>query len=201
MLNCKNIKIAFCDIEAEIIDDVLYIVGEDGSMLDLPTFLRVDEDAVHKLGLYDNASDGLLTFGIGDRYGYIDLTTGRVACAPQWGWVSLFRDGFALVADGCKPADEDSIAFELMPKAGKVGVIDREFNTVISPVYDEITWTSPCRIAKRGSRYCNCKSIDVLGRDSVALNADNAQVPWFIVGEDDRYGIVDTDGKAVIPAR
>lgn len=206
MLNAKNVKIAYASVETEIIDDMLYIVLKDGRKIELPlykewcNFDHTFGNVCNDLFLYDNANYGLLTFGVGDKYGYIDLETGKVACEPKWDWVSLFRyGGYALIGFGGVPATDEDMAYEMPPVGTKIGLIDEDFNVVVQPEYDYISWFEHLSIHKCGSKYCN------VGYDGYCIKAYNInenQLPeneWFIVYKDRECGIIDRNGKKIIP--
>ena len=206
MLNAKNVKIAYASVETEIIDDMLYVVLEDDRKIELPLYAEwcwFDPsfgDAWNDLLLYENARCGYLTFGVGDKYGYIDLETCKVACEPKWNWVSLFTpDGYAIVNCGCEPADDENMAFEIPPRGGKFGLIDRNFNVVVPIEYNYVALETRLDIGKCGSRYCNVSG-NVFRVQETKLNAN---VPladeWYIVSKDREYGIVNRKGDFVIP--
>jgi len=205
-LNAKNVKIAYASVETEIIDDMLYIVLEDGRKIELPLYAEwCDFDPTfgnvyNDLFLYDNAHYGLLTFGVGDKYGYIDLETGKVACEPKWDWVSLFRHGgYALIGCGGVPATDEDMAYEMPPDGTKIGLIDEDFNVVVQPEYDCIEWFSRLSIHKCGSRYCNV-GVNGYSVRTFSLNENqSSEKEWFIVYKDRECGIVDRKGNVVIP--
>jgi len=206
VLNAKNVKIAFASVETEIIDDMLYIVLKDGRKIELPLYAEwCDFDPTfgnvyNDLFLYDNAHYGLLTFGVGDKYGYIDLETGKVACEPKWDWVSLFRyGGYALIGCGGVPATDEDMAYEMPPGGTKIGLIDENFNVVVPPEYDYVEWLVSFNIDKCGSRYCN---VGVNGHRVREFNLNRKQPPdkeWFVVYKDRECGIIDRKGNVVIP--
>lgn len=72
-----------------------------------------------------HVADGLLLFAATDAeqapLGYLSLNTGEIQIAPQWDKAEQFEDGFAIVG-----------------RDGACGVIDREGNVVIEPVYSAI---------------------------------------------------------------
>ncbi|MBQ8417780.1 MAG: hypothetical protein IJX10_04020 [Phascolarctobacterium sp.] len=52
----------------------------------------------------------------------------NIACETKWDWVSTFSpDGYALVNRGYEPANDEDMAFEVIPSEGKFGVIDQKF--------------------------------------------------------------------------
>ena len=159
-------------------------------------------DYFNELNFWDNAHDGLLTFGIGDKYGYIDIRTGKVACQPKWNWVSLFtRDGYALINEGCEPfIDEGVIAHEMAPRTGKIGLIDRNFNTVLPAQYDWINWEVSCNIHKGGSRYCNIPRYATYGAKRFNINENQPiENEWFIVTKGYCQAIVNRKNEPVFP--
>ena len=208
MLNSKDVKIAYSSIPTQIIDDVLYVTSKNGKTIELPLYMdwcSYDPsfgDYFNELNFWDNAYDGLLTFGIGDKYGYIDIRTGKVACQPKWNWVSLFsKDGYAIVNKGCEPfTNEDVIAYELAPRTGLFGLIDRDFNMVLPFEYDWIKWDVSSCIHKAGSRYCNISTYGSACVKHFNLNADQPlENEWFIVNQGWSQGIVNRNNEVVIP--
>ncbi len=212
MLNSKDVKIAYASLKTEIIDSVLYIVMNDGTKVSLPEYremCKTDsslEPYWEGLFTYENAHEGLLTFGIGDKYGYIHLATGVVLCEPKWNWVSLFHDGYATVNIGCDPVSEGDMAFEVCPRNGEYGLINYYFTEVIPPgKYDDYSTSSYLRLSKQGNRYCTTvkrPSRYASGYPSRAFDL-NEGLPhedhWFIVYKDGQKGIINADGKLVFP--
>ena len=207
MLNSKTVKIAYASIETEIINGVLYVL-KDGKKLELPLYMEWCSydpsygDYFNELNFWDNAYMGLLTFGIGNKYGYICICTGEVICEPKWDWVSLFtKDGYALINEGCEPfSDEGVIAHEMAPRTGKIGLIDLDFNTIIPAQYSWITWHVSFRLHKAGSRYCNVTRKGNFFPKNFNLNENQPlEHHWFIVNQGMNYGIVNSNNEAILP--
>lgn len=212
MLNSKNVKIAYASLKTEIIDNVLHIVLNDSRKVSLPDYremCKTDsslEDYWSGLFIHDNAYEGLLTFGIGNKYGYIDLATGIVLCEPKWNWVSLFHDGYAMVNIGCNPVTEDEMAFEICPITCKFGLINYHFTEVIPPgKYRYYSTYSSLSLSKQGSRYCTTvkrpsKYSSGYPFRSFDLNKGYPhENHWFIVSNDNREAIINANGEFILP--
>ena len=125
----------------------------------------------------------------------------NIACETTWDWVSTFSpDGYALVNCGYEPANDEDMAFEVIPSGGKFGVIDQKFNVIVPVEYDYIEWSGCFNIAKCGSKYCNVSANAHWGRKcSLNENVLSSGNAWFIVEKGGEYVVVDGKGNVIIP--
>lgn len=170
-----------------VLPDEVYVFNHDGEGSYYPVAVRPVSAPAREDTVAGNGSgelcEGLRVIVRDGLFGYAD-ENGRIAIRPQYVWAGDFSEGRAAVA-------------VVAPAGGGhlMGLIDRDGQAVIPPVYDDLSWD--------GSRYA---TVDKGGRHGCLDRTGCVAVPleydWIgefcngfaVVGLAGRYGYVDEKG-------